>query len=214
MKDRFKTIHCFGCDEYIINKSRFIGYAKPIDTEEEALEFIDEIKKKHKDARHNVHAYVVGENNHIQRFSDDGEPSGTAGIPVLEVIKKEDLRNIAIVVTRYFGGIKLGAGGLIRAYTKGAKIGIEDGIIVDKVLYKRVLIRIDYGLLGKVKNELLRLNYYIKDITYDDAVNIYVMCDVSNLENLNNLMTEITSAQATFEELDEEYVSMKDGEML
>ena len=111
----YKTLHEFGMDEIIIEKSTFIGYAKPIKTEEEAIEFVNEIKKKHKDATHNVWAYTVGKTMNIQRYSDDGEPQGTAGIPTLEVIKKEDLRDVVVVVTRYFGGVKLGAGGLVRA---------------------------------------------------------------------------------------------------
>src|SRR5690606_30234976 len=121
---------------------RFIGYAMPVETEDEAVKFIEEIKTKHRDATHNVYAYVLGEDNNIQRYSDDGEPSGTAGIPALEVIKKEDLRNVAVVVTRYFGGKKLGTGGLIRAYTRGAKIGLEAGIIIDKILFRKVKVRI------------------------------------------------------------------------
>lgn len=214
MKDRFYTINDYGYDEITINKSRFIGYAKPANTEQEAIDFIEEIKTKHKDATHNVYGYVIGENSNIQRFSDDGEPSGTAGIPVLEVIKKENLRNTVVVVTRYFGGIKLGAGGLIRAYTKGAKIGIESAVIVEKVLYKKILFRINYSLLGKVKNELLRLNYYIEDIAYDDAVNIFVLCDINDVDRLKNNVIEVTNAQVDISEIDEQYVSVKDGKMI
>src|SRR5699024_4890875 len=121
-------------DEIIINKSRFIGYASPVESEKSAQEFIDTIKQKHKDATHNVFAYIIGQNKNIQRYSDDGEPSGTAGIPILEMMKKEDLTDTVIVVTRYFGGIKLGAGGLVRAYIKGAKCGLESANIVEKVL--------------------------------------------------------------------------------
>ena len=134
----YKTLHEFGMDEIIIEKSTFIGYAKPIKIEEEAIEFVNEIKKKHKDATHNVWAYTVGKTMNIQRYSDDGEPQGTAGIPTLEVIKKEDLRDVVVVVTRYFGGVKLGAGGLVRAYTKGAKIGIDAAKVIEKVMYKEV----------------------------------------------------------------------------
>ena len=117
----YKTLHKFGVDEYIVEKSTFIGYAKPIKTEEEAIEFINEIKKKHKDATHNVWAYTVGENMNIQRYSDDGEPQGTAGIPTLEVIKKEDLRDVVVVVTRYFGGIKLRSRRTCSCLYKGGK---------------------------------------------------------------------------------------------
>ena len=111
----YKTIHREGIDTYIISKSKFIAYAKPINSEEEAIEFIDEISHMNSDATHNVYAYVFGENSIIQRYSDNGEPSGTAGIPTLNVIKQENLRNVCVVVTRYFGGIKLGSGVLIRA---------------------------------------------------------------------------------------------------
>lgn len=214
MLTKYRTIHSFGSDEIIITKSKFIGYAKPISSEDEAIAFIQEIKSKHKDATHNVYAYVYGETNNIQRYSDDGEPSGTAGIPVLEVIKKEDLRNVVVVVTRYFGGIKLGAGGLVRAYTKGAKIGLDAGLIVDKVLFKKIKVRIDYTLYGKVENELLRLEYIINDIIYDDAVNIIILCEMENVDDLITLLTELTSSRMTYEELGEEYYSVKDNNLI
>ena len=134
MKVNYRTVFKYGQDEFIVKKSRFIGYCAPIKSEGEALEFIGKIKSKHRDATHNVYAYVLGDTSNTQRFSDDGEPSGTAGIPVLEVIKKEDLRNIIVVITRYFGGIKLGGGGLIRAYTKGAKLGIEAAKIITIII--------------------------------------------------------------------------------
>ncbi|WP_069649372.1 YigZ family protein [Caloranaerobacter ferrireducens] len=213
MKNKYKTLHEYGKNEIVINKSKFIGYAKPINSEKEAIEFINEIRAKHRDATHNVYAYVFGENNNIQRYSDDGEPSGTAGIPVLEVIKKEDLRNVVVVVTRYFGGIKLGAGGLVRAYTKGAKIGIEAGIIVEKILFKRIMARIDYTLYGKVENDLLRGGYIIDNVTYDTAVNLIILCEVDNVEELRNLLIDITNGRVQIEELDEEYYSVKDGKI-
>ena len=129
----YKTLHKFGVDEYIVEKSTFIGYAKPIKTEEEAIEFVNEIKKKHKDATHNVWAYTVGKTMNIQRYSDDGEPQGTAGIPILEVMKKQGITDCAVVVTRYFGGILLGTGGLTRAYTQGASIAIKSAGVIEKV---------------------------------------------------------------------------------
>lgn len=214
MKNRYKTIHKFGSDEVIINKSRFIGYAKPISSEDEAIEFIEKINTKHKDATHNVYAYAFGENSNIQRYSDDGEPSGTAGIPVLEVIKKEDLRNVVVVVTRYFGGIKLGAGGLVRAYTKGAKIGIEAGTLVEKVLYRRIKARMDYTLYGKVENDLLSEGYIIDETIYDDAVNIVVLCDFEREEDLRNLLVNITSANVDIQDIGEEYFSELNGNVL
>ena len=154
MLKTYRTVKEFGQDEIVIEKSTFIGYAKPVTDEDEALAFIQEIKKKHRDATHNVPAYVLGEHNDIQRCNDDGEPSGTAGVPVLEVLKKEDVRDVAVVVTRYFGGIKLGAGGLVRAYTKGAKIALEAAGLITKVLYQVIVVSVDYTMLGALQNQL------------------------------------------------------------
>lgn len=210
----YKTLHKFGVDEYIVEKSTFIGYAKPIKTEEEAIEFVNEIKKKHKDATHNVWAYTVGENMNIQRYSDDGEPQGTAGIPTLEVIKKEDLRDVVVVVTRYFGGIKLGAGGLVRAYTKGAKVGIEAGIVIEKVKYTEVKIKIEYTQLGKIQNEIMNLGFTVKDTIYSDDVKIIVYSKVEDVESLKDRIIDITSGTADVSLGDEYYLSEKDGQLI
>ena len=210
----YKTLHKFGVDEYIVEKSTFIGYAKPIKTEEEAIEFINEIKKKHKDATHNVWAYTVGESMNIQRYSDDGEPQGTAGIPTLEVIKKEDLRDVVVVVTRYFGGIKLGAGGLVRAYTKGAKVGIEAGIVIEKVKYTEVKIKIEYTQLGKIQNEIMNLGFTVKDTIYSDDVEIIVYSKVEDVESLKDRIIDITSGTADVSLGDEYYLSEKDGQLI
>lgn len=210
----YRTLHEFGTDEFTVEKSVFMGHAKPVSTEEEAREFIDEMKQKYKDATHNVWAYTIGETMNIQRYSDDGEPQGTAGIPTLEVIKKEDLRNVVVVVTRYFGGIKLGAGGLVRAYTKGAKIGLEAAKIVEKNPFTEVHIAVDYTLLGKIQNELANREYTVKDIEYTDSVNIIVYCEKERLEELSSLITEITSGTAVISEKDEFYLSVMNGEIL
>jgi len=214
MDNIYRTIYKYGEDEVIINKSRFIGYAMPINSEEEALDFIEKIKSKHRDATHNVYAYVFGENSNIQRFSDDGEPSGTAGIPALEVIKKEDLRNTVVVVTRYFGGIKLGAGGLIRAYTKGAKIGLESGIIVEQVLHQKLKIRIDYNLYGIVENYLITNGFLIDDIVYDDAVNIYTYIKFSDVENFTKAIIDLSSGDGIVEYIDEIHLPMKNNKII
>ncbi|ALP02752.1 YigZ family protein [Clostridioides difficile] len=210
----YRTLHEFGTDEITIEKSVFIGYAKPIKSEEEALEFINEIKKKHKDATHNVWAYTVGKNMNIQRYSDDGEPQGTAGIPTLEVIKKEDLRDVVVVVTRYFGGTKLGAGGLVRAYTKGTKLGLEAGKIIYKVMYQEVKVKIDYTQLGKVQNELMNLGYFIKDTVYEDNVEIVVYSRLEDVEKLSEKMIDITSGTGKIVLGEEFYLSEQNGEIL
>ncbi|NMB08766.1 MAG: YigZ family protein [Tissierellia bacterium] len=214
MDNIYRTIHRYGEDEIIINKSRFIGYAMPINSEEEALDFIEKIKTKHRDATHNVYAYVLGKNSNIQRFSDDGEPSGTAGIPTLEVIKKEDLRNIVVVVTRYFGGIKLGSGGLIRAYTRGAKIALDSGIIIEKVLHHKLKIRINYTLYGMIENYLITNGILIEDIVYDDAVNIYVYIKFSEADYFIKTITDLTSGDSSIEYIDEKYLSMKNNKLV
>ena len=210
----YKTLHKFGVDEYIVEKSTFIGYAKPIKTEEEAIEFINEIKKKHKDATHNVWAYTIGENMNIQRYSDDGEPQGTAGIPTLEVIKKEDLRDVVVVVTRYFGGIKLGAGGLVRAYTKGAKVGIEAGIVIEKVKYSEVKIKIEYTQLGRIQNEIMNLGFKVKDTIYSEDVELIVYSKIEDVQSLTDRMIDITSGTADVSLEEEYYLSEKDGELI
>lgn len=214
MNKNYKTIFKYGESEIIINKSRFIGYAKPVENEEEALKFIEEISTKHRDATHNVYAYALGQNSNIQRFSDDGEPSGTAGIPALEVIKKENLRNVVVVITRYFGGIKLGAGGLIRSYTKGAKIGIEAGIIVDMILHKKIKIRIDYTSYGKVENYILSEDYILDESVYDDKVNIFILVNEKMEDEFISMITDLTSGEAIFENIGEEYIPVKNNKIL
>ena len=210
----YRTIHERGSDEFTVEKSVFIGHAKPVKTEEEAREFIDEMKQKYKDATHNVWAYTIGENMNIQRFSDDGEPSGTAGIPTLEVIKKEDLRDVVVVVTRYFGGVKLGAGGLVRAYTKGAKIGLEAAKIVEKKPFQEICVDIDYTLLGKIQNELSNSEFTIRDIEYTENVRLLIYSELESVEKLKNLLTEITSANCIISEREEFYLSVLDGKII
>ncbi|MDD3765919.1 MAG: YigZ family protein [Eubacteriales bacterium] len=155
--------------EFIEKKSRFISHVLPISKESEALEFINSIKSKFWDATHNVYAYILRENN-IQRYSDDGEPSGTAGIPTLDVMRKENLTDACIVTTRYFGGTLLGAGGLVRAYTKSAKLGIDSAGIIKKIYCFEYKITLDYPLMGKVQNAAMELGVISGDIQYTDNV--------------------------------------------
>ncbi len=211
MKDIYRTVKEYGQDETIINKSKFIGYVSPINSEEDALEFIEMIKTKHKDATHNVYAYVYGEDSNVQRFSDDGEPSGTAGIPVIEVIKKEDLRNVVVVVTRYFGGIKLGGGGLIRAYTKSAKIGLDAGQIVDMTIHTKLRINIDYAILGKLENFLSNSGYKAEDMTYKENVGIQIYVMKSRLDDFIEDIMNITNGTAEIISLEEKHLPARNG---
>lgn len=208
MEKEYKTVNAFGEDEYTIDKSTFIGYSKPIESEEEALEFVNDIKTKHHDATHNTYAYVVGENSIVQRFSDDGEPSGTAGVPILEVLKKEDMRNTVVVVTRYFGGIKLGAGGLIRAYTRGAKIAIDAGLIVKRTLHTEIKIRLDYTLYGALENFLLINRYIVDDTIYDEAVNIFVAVRYDEKDDFIDKIIDLTSDNVEVTDIGERYINL------
>ena len=196
MLKTYRTVEQLGQDEVVIEKSTFIGYAKPVENEEAALAFIQEIKKKHRDATHNVPAYVLGEHNEVQRCNDDGEPSGTAGVPVLEVLKKENVRNVAIVVTRYFGGIKLGTGGLVRAYTKGAKVALESAKIITRVLYQTVIVSVDYTLLGSLQNQLKLKQYGIRDVVYEDVVHLHVWVEEEDVPNFKAQVIEWTNGRA------------------
>ena len=210
----YKSVLKYGRDEIIINKSRFIGTAAPVESEEQAIEFIDEIRKEFKDASHNCYAYVIGENKNIQRYSDDGEPSGTAGMPILNVISQENLVNVAVVVTRYFGGVLLGAGGLARAYTKGCKIALESGIIVDKNLYYYVSFNLDYTLLGKMENELLKNGFTVKDKIYSENVKFNLIVREDETDKIISLINEITSGKAEVNIGQATHYSVKNGKII
>lgn len=209
MLSKYYTVKYKGADEVIIQKSRFIGYVKRVESEEEAQNFIQEIKKKHHDATHNCSAYVIGENDQIQKANDDGEPSGTAGIPILEVIKKQHLKDTAVVVTRYFGGIKLGAGGLIRAYGGTTSQAIKTTGIVKRQLMQGFSVTIDYTLLGKLENELRNSSYLVEDTTYLDQVTLHVYVSDGEEGQFKEWVTNLTSGQATIEEQSNKYIEIQ-----
>lgn len=199
MLDFYYTVKYFGSTQLTIQKSRFIGYVKRVETEEAALEFIQEIKKKHYDATHNCSAYLIGEHNHIQKANDDGEPSGTAGVPMLEVLKKQNLKDTVVVVTRYFGGIKLGAGGLIRAYGNTTSEAINSTGVVKRLLTQGVSITIEYPLLGKIENEIRNSEYILDSIDYLEKVELLVYVERSKLDDFKEWIVNLTSDQAIIE---------------
>ncbi|USK84875.1 YigZ family protein [Peribacillus asahii] len=205
----YLTVQHRGEHEIVIEKSRFIAHVARTETEEEAQTFISEIKKKHKDATHNCSAYLIGERNEIQKALDDGEPSGTAGVPILEVLKKKNLKDTTVVVTRYFGGIKLGAGGLIRAYSKSTSEGIEATGIVERKLMRVVSTKVDYTWLGKLENELRASIYTIKEIEYLDQVIIHIFAEEEKKQDYIDWMTELTNGQAIIQEGDILYLEQK-----
>ena len=210
----YKTLHSFGSDEYIVEKSTFIGYAKPIKSEEEAVEFINEIKKKHKDATHNVWAYTVGETMNIQRYSDDGEPQGTAGKPMLDVLLGEELYNIAVVVTRYFGGTLLGTGGLVRAYSKAVQEGLKNSILITKNHGVCLLVGTDYNGVGKLQYLFGQENLPILDSRYTESVEFEVLVPKKEEERIKKAVTEATSGKASVTAEKELYYAILDKEVL
>lgn len=204
----YNTVKGYGEHEINIERSRFITYVNRAESEEEAQEFITSIKKKHHDANHNCSAYMIGENNLIQKANDDGEPSGTAGVPMLEVLKKRDLKDTVVVVTRYFGGIKLGAGGLIRAYGRATSEGLNATGIVERRLMRVMKTKIDYTWLGKVENEVRSSHFQLKEIHYMEAVEVDVYVEEASKEQFVDWMTELTNGQGEISEGDVEYLEL------
>jgi uncharacterized YigZ family protein len=199
MLSHYYTVKTCGEHEIIIEKSRFITQITRAETEEAAQEFIQTIKKKHWNATHNCSAYLIGENDQIQKANDDGEPSGTAGVPILEVLKKRHLKDTVVVVTRYFGGIKLGAGGLIRAYGKSTSEGLNTVGIVERRLVQIMHVKVDYTWLGKLEKELRSSAYTIKEIHYLDTVEIEAYVDEAKIQAFSEWMVELTNGQCQIE---------------
>lgn len=208
MLPTYFTVNKSGSDQLIIQKSRFIGYVKRVETEAEAQAFIDEIKKKHHDATHNCSAYMIGENDQIQKANDDGEPSGTAGIPMLEVLKKQHLKDTVIVVTRYFGGIKLGAGGLIRAYGNMTSQAIKATGIVKRQLVQAISVTADYTLLGKLENDIRNSDYILDSIDYLENVEFIVYVKKDEVQTFHEWIVDLTNDQAVLVKKDFAYTEI------
>ena len=199
----YVTIRNYGEDSFLEKKSEFIGYAKRCETEEEAKAFVTEIKNMHKQATHNCYAYVIGENMGIQRYSDDGEPQGTAGIPILEVMKKSNITDCAIVVTRYFGGILLGAGGLTRAYTKGASVALKAAGVVERVKGVKITLDMEYDMLGKFQYKCNEKNWYIEDTEYTDKVSVHMIAELDVASEIEKTAIEISNGKIITSKEDE-----------
>lgn len=206
MLNEYATILEPGTDEIVEKKSRFIGYVRHVESEEEAIAFITEIRKKHYDARHNCYAYSIGTEQPLLRFSDDGEPGGTAGKPILEVIKGCELCDVCIVVTRYFGGTLLGTGGLVRAYTEASKVAIEATQIVMKRRTVPVVIKTNYTDLGKLQYILAEEEIAITNSEYGEDVRLYIELRVDDRERILKNMTEATAARISFEQGKEHWI--------
>lgn len=201
----YKTLITRSEDEFIINKSRFIGHGCPCETEEEALKFLAEMREKYKDASHNCYAYIIGANMGIMRYSDDGEPGGTAGMPIIEVLKARGVTNCCCVVTRYFGGVLLGAGGLVRAYTKGAVAALNAcGVGVMHPTY-RVLMDVSYPMLSKIEYHLAGQPVIIEEKTFTDVVTISLLVKDVDEEALIKAMVDVSEGTIEPMRFDEFY---------
>ena len=199
--------------EQVVEKSRFITYTKPVYDENEAAEFIARIKKLNYDASHNVSAYVIGESSDIKRYSDDGEPSGTAGMPMLDVMLKKGITNTCVVITRYFGGIKLGTGGLVRAYTESTKMGLEASKIVEYREMRCYSITCTYDLAPKIQYRLKGSDVIIKDTEYLEKVRFLVYVKEDEMKILDELI-DITSSLIYIEEKDNGFVRFCDDRII
>ena len=198
MRIRYLTIKTTGNITLEINKSVFIAHAARTETEDQALAFAADLRKKYHDATHNCFACIAGPQDDFQKADDDGEPSGTAGKPMLEVIKKNRLSDTSIVVTRYFGGIKLGGGGLIRAYGKSASEAVRAAGTVERILHARIGIDISYNLLGPMENQLRNQGYSIVDKQFTDKIHLSVLAESGHEEQLQKFVTDIAAGAVSF----------------
>lgn len=207
MRKDYLTVSKEVATEIEEKKSRFIATVRPVSSEQEAQDFINRLKTKYWDATHNVYAYYICAESTLQKFSDDGEPSGTAGLPVLEAIKKLEVQDVAVVVTRYFGGTLLGASGLVRAYGKSAAVGIEAAGIVRKLLCTEVRVTIDYSMLGRIQAAIASRGYSVKDTVYTDNVSMDVYVPVDEFDFFTALITEESNGRADISAGEKVYIT-------
>jgi len=203
MLEVFKTILNNGTAEIVEKKSRFIANAFPIKTEEQARETVESLRKKYYDSRHNVFAYQLGEKNEQSRFSDDGEPQSTAGMPVLSVLRGEDVKNVLVVVTRYFGGTLLGTGGLVRAYSSAAKQSLLNAGICEIRRYCRFSANVNYSQSGKVQFEITSQGYLIENIVFTDSVTYFVIVPFGSQNTFTKLVENLTGGKAVIQKCDD-----------
>ena len=214
MLERYKTVYQGKSGEIIEKKSRFIATVRLVETEEEALSFIEEMKKKYWNATHNCFAYVIGEHRETVRCSDDGEPSGTAGKPMLDVLLGEEMYNTAVVVTRYFGGTLLGPGGLVRAYSKAVQEGLAQSSIIVKQYGAILKIETDYNGLGKIQYLIGERKIPVLDSEYTDKVQIRIILPEKETDRFVRELTEATNGRVKTEIIEKLYYALLDGQVL
>ena len=214
MRERYKTVYVGGTDELIEKKSRFIATVRPVENEEQALSFIEEMRKKYWDARHNCYAYTTGLNRENTRASDDGEPSQTAGRPMLDVLLGADLYNTAVVVTRYFGGVLLGTGGLVRAYSGAAAKGIEASTVIEKIFGASLEISTDYNGYGKLQYLAAQNDYAVLGTEFGQDVKMRLLVSLDQENACRKLITEASNGKAQIEKTGEQYFSKIQGQVI
>ena len=202
--NEYRTVSGDACDSFTERHSRFIGYAAPVKTQEEATEYINKIRSKHWDATHNVYAYILRD-GHIQRYSDDGEPQGTAGVPVLDVLLKEGLSDVCVVVTRYFGGILLGAGGLVRAYSHSAKIAVDAAGIIKMSLCTEAVISCDYNFYGKLSSVIPDMGGIVENTEFTDNVSVTFCIPQEKFAAFNDKVFDMSFGRYKAEAVGEKY---------
>ena len=190
----YTTIKDFATDSFIEKKSEFIGYISPVKTNQEAVDFINQVKSQNRKAKHNVYAYILRDNN-ITRYSDDGEPQGTAGMPVLDVLQKENLTDVCVVVTRYFGGILLGGGGLVRAYSHACKLAVNASVKMEMHECFEVTLKFDYSLYGKIEYSLPEFEIKMLSDEFADNVTLKILVKADKLDKLEEKLTDITNGK-------------------
>ncbi|HKL98887.1 MAG TPA: YigZ family protein [Mobilitalea sp.] len=211
--EAYKTIYEGGIGEVIMKKSRFIATVSPIETEDAALAFIAALKKKYWDASHNCYAYIIGTNNPLMRYSDDGEPSMTAGKPMLDVLGSHELFNLVVVVTRYFGGTLLGTGGLVKAYQSATIEGLENSKIIKKELGLRMQLTTDYNLIGKLQYYVSQESFPLLSSDYSDIVTLDILVPPSRVAEFMERIAELTNGSALLYEKEQVYFTIIDNEV-
>lgn len=210
-RDVYKTVERESETLIIEKKSKFISHVMPVDNEASALEYLNKIRSEYPDATHNVYAYVIDENN-IFRYSDDGEPGGTAGMPVLDTIRNMGLVDVVVVVTRYFGGTLLGTGGLVRAYSASAKEGLTESGIITRIMCDIISVKTEYDMVGKLQYHFATNGNIVTDTVYENDVTFFVASPKTDTDRLINELTEVTNGRAIIEKVAEKYINKEEKE--
>lgn len=205
-KEIYKTVERESETLIIEKKSKFISHVKPVDNEQDALLYLNDMRSRYSDATHNVYAYVIDENN-IFRYSDDGEPGGTAGMPVLDTIRKNGIVDVVVVITRYFGGTLLGTGGLVHAYSASAKKGLEESGIIMRTMCDIISVKVDYDLVGKLQYKIANDGYMTEDVIYENDVTFLICSPKEGTERLMKELTDATNGRAIMSVVDHKYVN-------